>query len=250
MVNTLLNLQPCWKITIYKICSMRSWYWFLITILFLTACGDSDDSSPECLPNLSVCNSEGRFCTFGSKWGEDRIFSPAGNNTPGPGTTGGVVTYSFQDEGIELNFNDEMIISRDFDVHQIGCGKDMIREAFAAYSAVANIDFSEEPSSPNSDIRIFAGIVEGSSRNGDITAFGIPPRAGSCVASSGTMLFDSQTGSCHEFFLLALHEIGHALGLGHPGEGNIMSPGPPDLTFTGLRAGDIEGIRSIYGPRE
>ena len=226
----------------------KLWWWKCV-FLMVWACGDAEESGPSCLPNLSVCNSEGRFCTFGSKWGEDRIFSPAGNNTPGPGTSGGVVTFSFQEEGQEVVFNDEVIVSRDFDVHQIGCGKDMIRQAFEAYSSVANIDFEEEPSSPNSDIRIFAGIVEGNSRNGDITAFGIPPRAGSCVASSGTMLFDSQTGSCHEFFLLALHEIGHALGLGHPGEGNVMSPGSPNLTYTGLRAGDIEGIRSIYGAR-
>ncbi len=220
---------------------LRVKFWWVGAFVLL-ACSNDDGGQAGCLPDLSVCNSNGRFCTFGSKWGEDRLFSPAGNNTPGPGTSGGTVTFSFQGPGESFVLNDETLESRDFEVHQIACAKDMIRQAFDAYSAVANIDFQEEAASPNSDIRLFAAII-------DPTAVGFPPMTGSCQFVSGQIIFDGRSRSCHEFFLLALHEIGHALGLGHPGRGNVMSQGLPDPSYTGLRAGDIEGIRSIYGAR-
>jgi predicted Zn-dependent protease len=44
-----------------------------------------------------------------------------------------------------------------------------------------------------------------------------------------------------------LHEIGHALGLGHVSTDNVMNPGVQHLTD--LMPGDIEGIQSIYGAK-
>lgn len=60
---------------------------------------------------------------------------------------------------------------------------------------------------------------------------------------------DTNADSDFDLFTVALHEIGHALGLGHSAVvGSVMEP------FYGgarrsLHADDIAGIRAIYGPR-
>jgi len=58
---------------------------------------------------------------------------------------------------------------------------------------------------------------------------------------------DTNADSDFDFFTVALHELGHALGLGHSTTpGSVMEP-----TYAGARrtlnADDIAGIRAIYG---
>lgn len=59
---------------------------------------------------------------------------------------------------------------------------------------------------------------------------------------------DGGTGGSIDFYTVALHEMGHALGLGHSTVvGSVMEAfyGGPRRTLT---ADDIAGIQSIYGP--
>ena len=93
------------------------------------------------------------------------------------------------------------------------------------------------------DIRFYAANLQ-------ITAVAFPKlNDPSCNDLSGQVVLNSKTTLCHEYFLLALHEIGHALGLGHVTTSNVMKQGAPNLNFSGLQSGDIEGIQSIYGSR-
>ncbi|KAB1205330.1 Metalloendoproteinase 1 [Morella rubra] len=49
---------------------------------------------------------------------------------------------------------------------------------------------------------------------------------------------------------VALHEIGHLLGLGHSSvEGAIMFPGISSEVTKGLHADDIRGIKTLYNAR-
>lgn len=59
--------------------------------------------------------------------------------------------------------------------------------------------------------------------------------------------FDTETGNDFDFFTVALHEIGHALGLAHSlVEGSVM-----EATYEGARrtlhSDDIAGIKALYG---
>ena len=58
----------------------------------------------------------------------------------------------------------------------------------------------------------------------------------------------ADTGTPYSIFLVALHEIGHSLGLGHSHEGTILH----DFingNLTGLTEDDIAGVQAIYGER-
>ncbi|KAJ8750016.1 hypothetical protein K2173_013931 [Erythroxylum novogranatense] len=58
----------------------------------------------------------------------------------------------------------------------------------------------------------------------------------------------SQTAGTFDLETVALHEIGHLLGLGHSSvEGAIMYPSIAPGTTKGLHADDIQGIRALYG---
>ena len=71
-----------------------------------------------------------------------------------------------------------------------------------------------------------------------------------CDDIAGHVIFSSNfTEDCDVFYLYALHEIGHALGLGHCSSRTIMGSAVRTSAFTGLQPGDIEGIKQIYGEK-
>jgi hypothetical protein len=57
-------------------------------------------------------------------------------------------------------------------------------------------------------------------------------------------------GPPFSFFLVALHEIGHALGLGHEDDVPAVMGTYLNESLTGLTSDDIKGIQSLYGPPE
>jgi hypothetical protein len=64
-----------------------------------------------------------------------------------------------------------------------------------------------------------------------------------------TPLYAYQIGAHVDVYSVALHESGHALGLGHSSWGTIMFNGLFGVT-PALTADDIAGIQSVYGVRE
>ena len=113
---------------------------------------------------------------------------------------------------------------------------DEIRQAFAAWSAVANIQFVEVPDSglpfdapgATGDIRIGAHVVDGP--GGDFGhAFYPPPNS---TTAAGDIHFDSQEAwSCTpapgalDIGVVAAHQIGHSIGLAHDFEAPaLMGP--------------------------
>jgi hypothetical protein len=184
----------------------------------------------------------------------------------GYGTSGGTVTWSFA----TANFGDEPYSYTSFLTGQF---QTEIRAALAAFEAVANIDFVEVADASSSMLRF--GFVN------DFPAFPWSPAiAGGPggVAGQATVRFaDNATPVIHlaeadiafdaretwqvvdgniltgpggtRFFSIALHEIGHAIGLDHHvtnGERSIMKS-MLDPSYNGLEAVDIEGVQAIYG---
>lgn len=217
--------------------------------LLLVACdsgeeriyGETSAQFSSCNSMLSACNQgSGNYCLFGYKWGENNQFSPVGFDVEGPQEAVGEVTYSFQNRSDLLNTHRQADVRvRPFD-SLLDCARDQIRKAMDDWSDVAGIELVEVAEDSDSDIRIFAADIVQS-------GIGYPNfGTGTCNSFSGNVVIkpNSRFDDCELFYNFVLHEVGHALGLGHVDSENIMNPNELE---NGLQSGDIEGIQALYG---
>ncbi len=170
--------------------------------------------------------------------------------------TGATVSYSFMPTGPAC---DNGACSSLGDFMPTGYAAE-IERAFDAWAAVANLTFVEvadggedwNTSGTSGDIRFGGEFFDGS---GGTLAHGFfPPVNGSTAAGDIHFDFDDNweigmDGSGDGFFdifTVALHEIGHALGLGHVnGVLAVMNPFYAELGA--LQADDIAGMQFLYG---
>jgi hypothetical protein len=127
-----------------------------------------------------------------------------------------------------------------------------VAQAFLTWASNTHFTFSQAQDVSNADIKIGFGRGDHGDGHpfdgaGGTLAHAFPPTDGrfhydgderwSVGAVSGA--FDLQT--------VALHEIGHLLGLGHSEiEGAIMYASIPQGETKGLHADDIQGIKALY----
>ena len=137
----------------------------------------------------------------------------------------------------------------------------IVRQAFDAWQEVCGLTFEEVALNESPDFSIawrFGNHADGSVFDGPSNtlahAFFPPPCGG---PNSGAMHFDeaetwTEVGSGNGIVLLqvAIHEIGHLLGLSHSDDENaIMFPYySPDRV--NLTQDDIDGVRELYGLAE
>lgn len=174
-----------------------------------------------------------------SKWGDAER-----------GTHAGIVTWSIAPAGVHVpdfgNVNPTTVptpANPNFDV------QDQIRDAFDDWSAAANIEFIQVAEDSLADfegahIRIFWGSIP----NGTVGwAYypGSDTAAGDIFLDSDFTLEISQS----TFKALALHEIGHAIGLDHGGTVNT-SVMTPSIGRTELGELDISSAQDLYGPQD
>ncbi len=215
-----------------------------LVALFLFSCESEEpeplkQDKPEPPPNED-------YFTLGKKWGADQAYGPFGLNIPGPETPGGLVTYSFGEAGVSLVTQfEEGVISVSYE-EMVPCAQEEIKNALKTWSKVCQIDFEEKSFSDSTDIVFFIAPIKH-------IGYGYPPGQKGYEGKdvSGHVIFrPSMNYSCHKFYLFALHEVGHAIGLGHVETRNVMIGGVPDDDMPGLFPGDIKGAQSIYGWRK
>ncbi len=197
--------------------------------------------------------------TNGNKWGAGSPYVIKGQDVPGPGIPGGTVTYSFMATGVSMIDEpaDANVAITSLPGYQ-ACFITDITSAFAAWSAVANIQFVQVPDNgvafngtgAAGDIRIGAHTFDGPF-NVLAHAFYPPPNGNT---AAGDLHFDRQEswsctpGSSIDIGIVTLHEVGHSIGLNHePIKLAVMNPTYNTAVST-LQPDDINGVSSIYGP--
>jgi|GEM_PF-1086226 len=208
--------------------------------------------SPNSLPNRSP------FVTAGGnpKWGG----TPLGSAS--------VVTYSFMAAGLSCSFNYSGSGATDCgtgagETTALAIGfQNQVRNAFAAWSAVAGLTFTEVadgggavnaagPAGSLGNIRVGTHDIDGPS---GILAYAYSPVGGGAF---GDMFFDNSENwtvnsidgdtSTIDIFFVAAHELGHSLGLDHTFVPNsLMNPFYQE-SLIGPQADDIAGMQFLYG---
>ncbi len=201
------------------------------------------------------------FELFGTKWGAGSPFT-GGTDVSGPRLPGGTVTYSFMVDGVDLSGEAMGPPITNVAITSLGsfapCFLDEIEIAFSAWSVVADILFvpvfdggGAFNVEPTGNIRIGAHIIDGPSA--ELAHGFFPPPNG--LTAAGDVHFDiAESWTCAPaagsigFGIVALHELGHAIGLSHE-ETEIAMMNPfynAALTF-GPLADDLIGAGEIYG---
>lgn len=139
----------------------------------------------------------------------------------------------------------------DFTLSRLGFdAAPLLADAFGTWASYANLSFQQVSDGPAVDIRFGMGNFDG--RSGVLartttTFSGAEIRHADIEFDGAEIYTPSGGGTSVNFRQVALHEIGHALGLDHEDRvpalmNSILSP-----TITGPIEDDIAGIRAIYG---
>jgi hypothetical protein len=175
------------------------------------------------------------FVLLNQKWGGSQSL----------GVPGGNVSVSFAETNYTGQFDnfDSFITNADF--------KDDIISAFSMWEEVANINFILSPDAPTVDIRV--GFVDIDGPNGVLgqthfPSFG-PMKNVQVVLDAGENWGAGLTIESNElsFRYVASHEIGHAIGVGHPAMDDALMSTFYNPSITNLQEDDILAVQAIYG---
>ena len=154
------------------------------------------------------------FSLEGAKWGSPEL-----------GTAGGTVTWAVDDSISQAELQS-------------------INAAFAEWSEVANIQFQAVASTADADIDFSNSALDGAGNVLGVTGFSY---SGGQLQSADIKFDSGDNLSGSEFSLVAIHEIGHAIGIGHFNDDPAVMNSTANFSLDGLAQSDIDGIVALYG---
>jgi len=178
---------------------------------------------------------ENEFVTDGRKFG-----------APIAGTFSGDITWSLA----TFNFRgrepfDAPVTLLNFDAQGV------IASALAAWAAAADLRFVQVADGAAVDIRFGMDLIDGPSNvlGRTLTTFNGQQILHADVSFDlGESYSPTGAGPPVSFFLLALHEIGHALGLNHQDGFPAVMNSILNESLAGLTPDDVAGVQALYGP--
>jgi len=184
----------------------------------------------SCAGPLTEAGAIGEYVVVGSGWSRDAT---------------GVAALSYAFETLTDKVDQNTVMSE-------------IERAFAEWQKYANVSFSPggQPDAARTIAVLFARGQHGDAYPfdgpGGVLAHTFYPAPPNSEPVAGDMHFDADeswnVGSNVDIFSVALHEAGHALGMGHTDQpGAVMYP--YYRMSTGLTSDDIAGIQSLYGSK-
>jgi hypothetical protein len=132
----------------------------------------------------------------------------------------------------------------------IDCGvaQKTIRDAMAGWAQYTPLTFTQASSAYNADIE-FQWSTQGPELGqiGDVLAYATFPHDGGDVTFDDAEPWTSEDGGDFDLFLVAQHELGHALGLNHTNKPNALMYPVLNPSVHGLTEDDVAGIQALYG---
>jgi Ca2+-binding RTX toxin-like protein len=170
----------------------------------------------------------------GAKWGGATF-----------GTAGGTVTWSYF---AGTNFSGHVTFDNSLASIMPGGYQNEIQRAFNAWEAVANIHFQQVSDGAGVDIRLGGSSIDGSSGILGVASWW---QSGT-VLTQADVEFDSAENwtlntSGFSIFSVAVHEIGHAIGLAHETSAALAVMDPYYAALQNLQFADTSAIQAVYG---
>jgi hypothetical protein len=189
---------------------------------------------------------------------EDRFLLYATNG--GHWTYPARVTYSFMPDGTSVGGTPSSLFQTMGAVAPTATWQLQFQKAAAVWEAVAHINLVQVPDSGLPDG--FTGNQQGDPNAGDIRIGAIPEQGGQLAfaflpppknggTDAGDIVFNStvawQIGTGYDLETVAIHEIGHALGMDHSQIQQAVMYACYNGVKQSLNSDDVAGIQSIYG---
>ena len=164
------------------------------------------------------------------------------------GTPGGTVTWGFAGTSLSNPALEEP------GFYDAPGAVDLIEEAFLEWALAGDISFAQAAEGEAIDILFDATTLDGV--GGTLAEANVSFNTLTGEINTASITFDTADdfdfgdGSGASFFLVALHEIGHTIGLAHVDDlPTVMNSTSESFSsFDGLTEHDIAGAEFIYGP--